>query len=59
MATIAVIAPGAMGSAVGARLAGHGARVLTSLTGAAPRAAPGPRPPAWPMPRMPTSSPPT
>ncbi|MGU3546374.1 DUF1932 domain-containing protein [Methylobacterium sp. A52T] len=33
MPTIAVIAPGAMGSAVGARLAGHGARVLTSLDG--------------------------
>src|SRR4051812_10192136 len=36
MATIAVIAPGAMGSAVGARLAGHGARVLTSLDGRRP-----------------------
>ena len=33
MPTIAVIAPGAMGSAIGARLAGHGARVLTSLDG--------------------------
>jgi 3-hydroxyisobutyrate dehydrogenase-like beta-hydroxyacid dehydrogenase len=31
--TIAVIAPGAMGSAIGARLAEHGARVLTSLDG--------------------------
>jgi 3-hydroxyisobutyrate dehydrogenase-like beta-hydroxyacid dehydrogenase len=36
MTTIAVIAPGAMGSAVGARLAGHGARVLTSLDGRRP-----------------------
>jgi 3-hydroxyisobutyrate dehydrogenase-like beta-hydroxyacid dehydrogenase len=34
--TIAVIAPGAMGSAVAARLAGHGARVLTSLDGRGP-----------------------
>lgn len=33
MPTIAVIAPGAMGSAIGARLAEHGARVLTSLDG--------------------------
>ena len=33
MATIAVIAPGAMGSAIGARLVEHGARVLTSLDG--------------------------
>ncbi|WP_375456782.1 DUF1932 domain-containing protein [uncultured Methylobacterium sp.] len=33
MPTIAIIAPGAMGSAVAARLTGHGARVLTSLTG--------------------------
>ncbi|WP_375463413.1 DUF1932 domain-containing protein [uncultured Methylobacterium sp.] len=33
MQTIAVIAPGAMGSAVAARLTGHGARVLTSLAG--------------------------
>jgi hypothetical protein len=32
-ATIAVIAPGAMGSAVGRRLAEHGARVLTLLDG--------------------------
>jgi 3-hydroxyisobutyrate dehydrogenase-like beta-hydroxyacid dehydrogenase len=32
-ATIAVIAPGAMGSAVGRRLAEHGARVLTLLEG--------------------------
>jgi len=31
--TIAVIAPGAMGSAVGRRLTDNGARVLTSLTG--------------------------
>ncbi|SFL22790.1 NAD(P)-dependent oxidoreductase [Methylobacterium pseudosasicola] len=33
MPTIAVIAPGAMGSAIGARLVEHGARVLTSLEG--------------------------
>jgi 3-hydroxyisobutyrate dehydrogenase-like beta-hydroxyacid dehydrogenase len=33
MPTIAVIAPGAMGSAIGARLVGHGARVLTVLEG--------------------------
>ena len=33
MPTIAVIAPGAMGSAIAARLAEHGARVLTSLEG--------------------------
>ncbi|MCJ2135527.1 DUF1932 domain-containing protein [Methylobacterium sp. J-026] len=33
MPTIAVIAPGAMGSAVGARLVQHGARVLTALDG--------------------------
>ncbi|QGY04436.1 DUF1932 domain-containing protein [Methylobacterium mesophilicum SR1.6/6] len=33
MSTIAVIAPGAMGSALGARLAERGARVLTSLDG--------------------------
>ncbi|WP_267353498.1 MULTISPECIES: NAD(P)-dependent oxidoreductase [unclassified Methylobacterium] len=33
MPTIAVIAPGAMGSAIGARLSEHGARVLTSLDG--------------------------
>ncbi|AYO82296.1 NAD(P)-dependent oxidoreductase [Methylobacterium brachiatum] len=33
MPTIAVIAPGAMGSAIGARLVGHGARVLTALEG--------------------------
>jgi 3-hydroxyisobutyrate dehydrogenase-like beta-hydroxyacid dehydrogenase len=31
--TIAVLAPGAMGSAVGRRLKDHGARVLTSLAG--------------------------
>ena len=31
--TIAILAPGAMGSAVGRRLGEHGARVLTSLTG--------------------------
>ncbi|TXN60281.1 6-phosphogluconate dehydrogenase, partial [Methylobacterium sp. WL18] len=31
MPTIAVIAPGAMGSAIGARLVEHGARVLTAL----------------------------
>ncbi len=31
--TIAVVAPGAMGSAVGARLVGRGARVLTSTAG--------------------------
>ena len=31
--TIAVVAPGAMGSAVGARLAARGARVLTSVEG--------------------------
>jgi L-threonate 2-dehydrogenase len=31
--TVAVIAPGAMGAAVGRRLADHGVRVLTSLTG--------------------------
>ncbi|MGH1589861.1 DUF1932 domain-containing protein [Methylobacterium phyllosphaerae] len=37
MSTIAVIAPGAMGSAIGARLAGHGARVLTSLDGRGPQ----------------------
>jgi L-threonate 2-dehydrogenase len=33
ISTIAVIAPGAMGAAVGRRLSEHGARVLTSLTG--------------------------
>lgn len=33
MPTITVIAPGAMGSAIGARLVEHGARVLTSLEG--------------------------
>lgn len=33
MPTIAVIAPGAMGSAIGARLVEQGARVLTSLEG--------------------------
>ena len=33
MATIAVVAPGAMGSAVAARLTEHGARVLTALDG--------------------------
>ena len=31
--TIAILAPGAMGSAVARRLSDHGARVLTSLTG--------------------------
>lgn len=36
MPTIAVIAQGAMGGAVGARLAEHGARVLTSLDGRGP-----------------------
>ena len=36
MPTIAVIAAGAMGSAIGARLAEHGARVLTSLDGRGP-----------------------
>ena len=33
MPTIAVIAPGSMGSAIGARLVEHGARVLTALAG--------------------------
>jgi 3-hydroxyisobutyrate dehydrogenase-like beta-hydroxyacid dehydrogenase len=33
MPTIVVIAPGAMGSAIGARLVEHGARVLTALDG--------------------------
>ena len=33
ISTIAVIAPGEMGAAVGRRLSEHGARVLTSLTG--------------------------
>ncbi len=33
MAKVSIIAPGAMGSAVGRRLSEHGARVLTSLTG--------------------------
>jgi 3-hydroxyisobutyrate dehydrogenase-like beta-hydroxyacid dehydrogenase len=33
MTKIAIIAPGAMGSAVGRRVSEHGARVLTSLTG--------------------------
>jgi ketol-acid reductoisomerase len=33
MTKVAIIAPGAMGSAVGRRLREHGARVLTSLTG--------------------------
>ena len=32
IAKVAIIAPGAMGSAVGRRLSEHGARVLTSLT---------------------------
>ena len=31
--TIAILAPGAMGSAVALRLSENGARVLTSLTG--------------------------
>jgi L-threonate 2-dehydrogenase len=34
--TVAVIAPGAMGAAVGQRLADHGARVLTSLAARSP-----------------------
>jgi len=34
--TIAIIAPGAMGSALGRRLAEHGARVLTSWAGRSP-----------------------
>jgi len=34
--TIAVIAPGEMGSAVGRRLAEHGARIITSLAGRSP-----------------------
>ena len=34
--TIAVLAPGAMGSAVARRLSEHGARVLTSLKGRSP-----------------------
>jgi 3-hydroxyisobutyrate dehydrogenase-like beta-hydroxyacid dehydrogenase len=34
--TLAVIAPGAMGSAVGRRLVKHGVRVLTSLAGRSP-----------------------
>ena len=34
--TIAVVAPGAMGSAVGARLAARGAQVLTSVEGRSP-----------------------
>lgn len=33
MPTIAVMSPGAMGSAIGARLVQHGARVVTSLAG--------------------------
>jgi hypothetical protein len=33
MTKVAIIAPGAMGGAVGRRLSEHGARVLTSLTG--------------------------
>ena len=33
IAKVAIIAPGAMGSAVGRRLSEHGARALTSLTG--------------------------
>ena len=33
IAKVAIIAPGAMGSAVGRRLSAHGVRVLTSLTG--------------------------
>ena len=33
MPTIALISPGAMGGAIGARLVGHGARVLTTLEG--------------------------
>ena len=37
--TIAVIAPGAMGSAVARRLTDHGARVLTSLAGRSPATA--------------------
>src|SRR5215467_614435 len=31
--TIAIVAPGAMGAGIGQRLASHGVRVLTSLTG--------------------------
>src|SRR5690242_11002466 len=34
--TIAIVAPGAMGSAVARRLSEHGARVLTSLSGRSP-----------------------
>jgi 3-hydroxyisobutyrate dehydrogenase-like beta-hydroxyacid dehydrogenase len=37
--TIAVLAPGAMGSAVARRLSDHGARVLTSLAGRSPATA--------------------
>jgi 3-hydroxyisobutyrate dehydrogenase-like beta-hydroxyacid dehydrogenase len=37
--TVAVIAPGNMGAAVGARLAKHGARVTTSLAGRSPASA--------------------
>jgi 3-hydroxyisobutyrate dehydrogenase-like beta-hydroxyacid dehydrogenase len=36
---VAVIAPGAMGAAVGKRLADHGVKVLTSLTGRSPASA--------------------
>lgn len=36
MTTIAIIAAGAMGSAVAARLTGHGLRVVTDLTGRSP-----------------------
>ena len=33
---VTVIAPGSMGAAVGGRLADHGVKVLTSLTGRSP-----------------------
>lgn len=36
MTVIAVIAPGAMGAAIGARLAGEGAEVWTVLSGRSP-----------------------
>ncbi|MGE5721200.1 MAG: DUF1932 domain-containing protein [Sphingomonadales bacterium] len=36
---IALLSPGAMGSAIAARLTGHGARVLTSLAGRSPASA--------------------
>ena len=47
MIQVALIAPGAMGSALGRRLVEHGARVMTTLDGAAARVRRGRATPAW------------